>query len=197
MEKRFAVLGIVLAFVIGISFSTAQGISPFTEIGNLSAETLNAINDVVVSLNVEILRIDSLISTQISEQSEQDGIQVDINLAELDILNNKNRLAALENKQFVPEFGLSLRASLDGAVNPLGFAMLYHGDVLCKIETGSTTYIQFGSNTTVKHENNCSPNNGNLISLASGITENFTRGDVLVLEKNFVTGFSQEVFRDQ
>ena len=71
-------LFIPLAFIIGISLSSVQGISPFTEIGNLEMEVLNAINDVIVSLNSEIIRIDLLNSTQLAERSEQDGIQLDI-----------------------------------------------------------------------------------------------------------------------
>lgn len=63
---------------IVLSLGSAQAISPFTEIGNLEMEVLDAINDVIILLNVEILRIDSLISTQAFEQSEQDGIQTNM-----------------------------------------------------------------------------------------------------------------------
>jgi len=71
-------LFISLAFIIGVSLSSVQAISPFTEIGNLEMETLNAINDIIISLNAEIVRIDSLNATEISEQIEQDGMQFDI-----------------------------------------------------------------------------------------------------------------------
>jgi len=41
-------------------------------------EVLGALNDVIISLNAEIVRIDLLNSIQIAERSEQDGIQLDI-----------------------------------------------------------------------------------------------------------------------
>lgn len=78
-------LFIPLAFIIGISLSSVEGISPFTEIGNLAAETLDAFNMVADAINtlnatqiLQQIQIDSFNSTQISEQLEQDGMQTDI-----------------------------------------------------------------------------------------------------------------------
>lgn len=63
---------------IVLSLGSAQAISPFTEIGNLEMEVLDALNEIVLDLNAEILRIDSLNATEISEQIEQDGIQTNV-----------------------------------------------------------------------------------------------------------------------
>ena len=74
----------MLAFVVGISLSNVNAISPFIEIGNLEMEVLDAINDVIISLNAEIVRIDSLNSIQIAERSEQDGVQVNVTTLQAD-----------------------------------------------------------------------------------------------------------------
>ena len=68
----------LVGMLILSSFNSVQGISPFTEIGNLEEEVLAAINDVVIELMVQTERIDLLNSTQVSEQAEQDAIQTDI-----------------------------------------------------------------------------------------------------------------------
>jgi len=73
--------------------------------------------------------------------------------------------------------------SIDGAMNPQGGKILFYGDVLCKIEAGGSLYIEFGGDTTVKHLNDCSARNGNLINLDPAIDTVFHQGDVLVLER--------------
>jgi len=71
MIQRYTILVTVLAFVIGLSFSSVNAISPFTAIGNLEMEVMDAINDIIDALNIVIF-------TQIFEQAEQDGMQIDI-----------------------------------------------------------------------------------------------------------------------
>lgn len=82
---RLKIAFMAMMTTIVLSLGSAQAISPFTEIGNLEMEVLNAINDVISSLNVEILRIDSLVSTQAFEQSEQDGIQTNMTAVQAQI----------------------------------------------------------------------------------------------------------------
>ena len=106
---------ISLAFIIGVSLSSVQGISPFTEIGNLEMETLDALNMIVEDLNAEIIRIDSLNATEISEQLEQDGMQIDISnlqvnqieaLANIEALQGQTKIM-LDGRFGVPGLGVS------------------------------------------------------------------------------------------
>ncbi len=83
-SKHILIFGVVLAFVIGISLSSVNAISPFTEIGNLEMETLAAINDIIIELTAQTERIDALNATEISEQIEQDGMQDDITALQAD-----------------------------------------------------------------------------------------------------------------
>ena len=71
---------ILYALVIGslialAGTSSAAGVSPFTAIGNLEMEVLNSTNTLVSDINTEIIRIDTLNATQISEIDEQNLIQ--------------------------------------------------------------------------------------------------------------------------
>ncbi len=76
-----------VGIIILSSINSVQGISPFTEIGNLEEEVLAAINDVVIELMVQTERIDLLNATQVSEQSEQDAIQANIAILQNPIYN--------------------------------------------------------------------------------------------------------------
>lgn len=246
MSGRYAIF-IILAFVIGISIASSiasvQGISPFSELGNLEMEVLDAINAIIIELMVQTERIDSLNSTQISEQAEQDGAQTDItnlqgnqviifsslttinsNISNLEgdvtvasdhiddhhnegvvtdtqITGLDARLFALENKQFATNIDLTTIGSTNGFVSVRFISsILFHGDTLCEIEqflNEDTIYIEFGSNATVKHIDNCvTTESGTLISLESGTTENFIKGDILILARDSTTGFFTEVFRE-
>ena len=106
--QYFAILLISLAFVLGLSLTSVQAISPFTEIGNLEMQVLDAINDVVNSLNAEIIRITSLNSTMTTMLTEvyTAGInatsRIDTNENAIGTLNNtKLDAALLMRKQLV------------------------------------------------------------------------------------------------
>ncbi len=73
-----------------------QGISPFTEIGNLEMEILDALNDLAVILTNEMIRIDILNSTQISELSEQNTIQSNVSVLQGNVTVNENDIAQLQ-----------------------------------------------------------------------------------------------------
>ncbi len=96
INPKILYLSIVLAFIIGLSLTSAQGISPFVEIGNLEMEVLDAINDVIISLNAEIIRISSLNSTQISEQSEQDIVQSNISTLQGNVTTQASDITQLK-----------------------------------------------------------------------------------------------------
>lgn len=78
MTKLKIAFMVMMTAVVLTGIGSAQGISPFTEIGNLEMETLAAIDDIIVELTKQTERIDSLNATEISEQAEQDGMQIDI-----------------------------------------------------------------------------------------------------------------------
>lgn len=86
MQNKILCAGIILAFIVGLSLSSVNAISPFTEIGNLEEEVLAALNMIVEDLNAETVRIDSLNATEISEQLEQDGMQTDIAQLQTDFI---------------------------------------------------------------------------------------------------------------
>lgn len=210
------IVALVFVIVLAIDNDTAQGISPFSELGNLEMEVLDAINNIVTVLNVETARIDSLNSTQLSELAEQNVIQTDIAtaLAHVDDHHNERvvtdvqisgldaRLFALENQK--EEFNIELRpfADNDGALRLTAASIILYSDELCKIDsinTGPNLYIQFGNTTTVRHETDCEPGpRGTLISLISETDEVFNKGDVLVLHGDTTNGFFLvEVYQDK
>ena len=100
-RQYFAILLISLAFVLGLSLTSVQAISPFTEIGNLEMQVLDAINDVVNSLNAEVARTNSLNSTLNTMLTELylSGInatsRIDTNENSIGTLNNTKLDAAL------------------------------------------------------------------------------------------------------
>ncbi len=113
MKKHL--LFIALAFIVGLSLSSVQAVSPFTEIGNLEMEVLDALNMIVEDLNAEIVRIDLLNSIQIAERSEQDGIQ-------LDIVALQEQTRSLESGQFSipgPPVNPTQERGVNGAPTPM------------------------------------------------------------------------------
>lgn len=109
MERRILFFTVIIAFVIGISLSNANAISPFTEIGNLEAEVLDAFNMVADQINIlsanqtaQQLQIDSLNTIQISELAEQDVIQADIINLQIDVNDLETQI--FSNMQFFTQF---------------------------------------------------------------------------------------------
>lgn len=90
---------------------------------------------------------------------------------------------------------MTTQASTTGAINPQKTEFIFYGDTLCEIEASGYVVIEFGGDTLVKHNNNCSALNGDLINLNTAIDESFKQGDILVLDR--VSSTWDEVFRSQ
>ena len=82
--------------------------------------------------------------------------------------------------------------------------ILLYADTLCGVSpttpTNITTWIQFGKDTTVIHNDvGCSVGPGGFIFLATEDDANFKQGDILVLvsDTSFPYDFHQEVYREQ
>jgi len=101
----------------------------------------------------------------------------------------------IESQGVTSSIELDPLGSFEGAINPQTRKVLFYGDVLCEIEAAGSIYLQFGGDTTVKHLNDCTANNGNQINLNPPMDTVFHEGDILVLERLSVNW--EEVFRSQ
>ncbi len=138
MQNKILCAGIILAFIVGLSLSSVNAISPFTEIGNLEEEVLAALNMIVEDLNAETVRIDSLNATEISEQLEQDGMQ-------LDIVALQEQTKSLESGQFsIP--GIPVNPTQERGVNGAPTPMFV--PIIADFEfTSSRNHIVFTNGT--------------------------------------------------
>ncbi len=137
-----------------------------------------------------------------ADESNITTLITDVDLVELDISNMKSRLIALEAQNYEFNTELGPLASMDGRIKLVTSDILYFGDTLCKIDSGSggtDLYIQFGKTTIIKHETDCETAlSGSLITLDSATDETFNKGDILVLEQDFTNGFFWvEIFQEK
>ena len=121
--------------------------------------------------------------------SEVDANTIDIIAIQAQI----SLLSIVDESQY--QVQMTTQASSNGAINPQKTEFVFYGDVLCEIEASGYVVIQFGGTTTVKHNNNCSTSNGDVIILDTAIDEFFKPGDILVLDK--ITTTWNEVYRNQ
>jgi len=135
--------------------------------------------------------IEDLETVQLSEQAEQDQMQLDI----ATLQGQVSILSAGGGAETNTNLELAAQASSSGAINPQIKEFVFYGDILCEIEASGFVVIEFGGNTTVQHNTNCSALNGDLIILDTVIDELFQIGDILVLDRVATTW--NEVYRSQ
>lgn len=206
MQKHFALLAISLAFVAGLSLTVVNanpGLpSSVTDLESSFAGFETFLTDLTNEVDANTLAIANLQGNATIFQDHQDSHHSQFNVNDADISNMKSRLTALENEK--SEFNTELRplASKDGRIKLVTANIVYYGDELCKIDSGSggtDLYIQFGDTTTVRHQTDCEVDlSGHLLTLDSATDETFNKGDVLVIEQDFTNGFFWvEIFQEK
>jgi len=152
------------------------------------------VSDIKLGVSNSTVIIDfiaDLISTQNSEQLEQDQMQLLI----ATLQGQVSILSAVEEVGTTTNLPMTTQASSIGAINPQQKEFIFYGDTLCEIEGINYVVIQFGGNTTVLHNSNCSALNGDPIILDTATDEIFLEGDILVLDRVSTTW--DEVHRSQ
>lgn len=94
---RNITLGLIALVLIAGSVGTAQAISPFEEIGNLEQQVLNAVNDIVVALTVEVQRIDNIILDITNLNTDVSNLFTDVSNTNTNVTNLDNRIVILES----------------------------------------------------------------------------------------------------
>ena len=200
MNSKLLIPLIALAFVIVMSLSTVnanQGVP--TSISSLEANFTGFeafLNDISNEVNLSTAAIESLQGNLTSNKSHIDDHHNERLVADAQIAGFDNRLTAIENKQFSNTMDTAIHTSTNGLVKVNGSdSFIFHGE-LCKISGKISIQILFGSDSLVRHLDNCvESTSGNLISLTSSTTETFAQGSLLVLHRNDA-GIYEELYRE-
>lgn len=102
---------------IVLSVGSVEAISPHLEVDNLSVEVMEAFDMLIAEINIEVdrldARMDSLNATEISEQIEQDGMQIDIGELQSDVTFLESQTAKIS--KFKSPFNVGVSRTMEPA----------------------------------------------------------------------------------